>query len=67
MYVYNMNQSHSIHYTNNQVHAFHDLVQGVVRRLSPADHHRALTHGTVGDFVFEAVNHKGNALIHQIV
>ena len=67
MNIYNMNQSHGIHYTNNQVHAFHDLVYGVVRRLSPADHDRALTHGTVWDFIFESLDDKGNTLIHEIV
>ena len=66
MYIYNMNQSHGIHRTNNQVHAFHDLVNGVVRRLSPANHDRALTHGTVGDLTFESLDDKGNTLIHEI-
>ena len=67
MNIYYMNQSHSIHCSDNQVQAIHDLVYGIIGRLSPANHHRASTHGTVGDFVFEPVNHKGNALIHEIV
>ena len=67
MYIYYMNQSHSIHCRDNQVHTLHHFIDGVVRRLSPADHHRALTHGTVGDFMFEPVNHKGNTFVHEIV
>ena len=67
MYIHHMNQSHGIHCSNDQVHASHHFIDGVVRRLSPADHDWALTHGTVGDFIFEGVNDKGNTLVHEIV
>ena len=67
MYIDNMDQTHSIHCSNDQVHPFHDLVNGVVRSLSPTDHHRALTHRTVRDFIFEPVNHKRDAFLHKVV
>ena len=67
MNIYNMNQSHGIHCSNDQIHASHHFVQGVVRGFPPANHDGALTHGTVRDLAFEAVNNKRDALVHEIV
>ena len=67
MNVYNMNQSHGIHRMHTKINPLHHFVQGVVRRLSPADHNRALTHGTVGDLTLEAVNNERDALVQQVV
>ena len=67
MNVYNMNQSHGIHRMHTQINPLHHFVQGVVRRLSPADHNRALTNGTVGDLTLEAVNNERDALVQQVV
>ena len=67
MNVYNMNQSHGIHRMHTQINPLHDFVQGIVRRFPPSNHHRALTHGTVGDLALEAVNNERDALVQQVV
>ena len=66
MYI-NDNKIHGSHGFSDQVQAFHDFIQGIVRTLPPANHDGALTQGTLGDLMDEPVNDKGNALIHDFV
>ena len=67
MYVIN-NKFHGSHGIHDQIQSLHDFVQGIVGGLSPANHHGALTNGTLGDLTLvEAVNDKGNALVHHLV
>ena len=66
MYV-NNNKIHGGCDIHNQVQSFHDFIQCIVGGLPPANHHRQLTHGTVGELVFEGVDHVRNALVHQAV
>ena len=61
------NKLHGSHGIHNQVQAFHDFVQGIIGALPPANHDGALTHGTLGDLMYEPVNDKGNPLIHDFV
>ena len=66
MYIY-YNKLHGCHDIHDQVHSFHHFVNRVIRLLPIANHHRALSHRTLGDLVFKLVNHKGNALVHELV
>ena len=67
MYV-NDNKIHGSHGIHDQIQSLHHFVQGIVGGLSPANHHGALTNGTLGDLTLvEAVNDKGNALVHHLV
>ena len=61
------NKIHSGCDTHNQVQSFHHFVQRIVGGLPPANHDGQLTHGTVGELVFEGVDHVRNALVHQAV
>ena len=61
------NKSHVRYGIHNQVQSLHHFVQGIVGSLPPANHHGALTHGTLRDLTLEAVNDKGNALVHHLV
>ena len=63
----NDNKIHGFHHFMNQVQSLHHFVNRVVSGLSLTNHDGALTHGTLGDPIFELINHKGNALIHQVV
>ena len=63
----NHNKIHGSHGFDNQIQSLHDFVQGIVGALSPANHHGALTQGTLGDLMDEAVDDKGNALVHHFV
>ena len=66
MYV-NDNKIHGFHDIANQVQAFHHFINGIVRGLPPTNHDGALTHGTFRDPMFELVDDKRNALVHQVV
>ena len=67
MYV-NDNKIHGSHGIHDQIQSLHHFVQGIVGGLSPANHHGALTNGTLGDLTLvEAVNDKGNAFVHHLV
>ena len=66
MYI-NHNKIHGSHGFDDQVQAFHDFIQGIIGALPPANHHGALTQGTLGDLMYEAVNDKRNPLIHDFV
>ena len=66
MYV-NDNKIHGSHGIHDQVESLHHFVQGIVAALSPANHDGALTHGTIGELMYEPVNDKSNALIHESV
>ena len=66
MYV-NHNKIHGCHDIHNQIQSLHDFVQGIIGSLSPANHHRTLTQGTLGDLTLEAVNDERNALVHHLV
>ena len=66
MYI-NDNKIHGSHGFNDQIESLHHFVQGIVGTLPPANHPGALTHGTLGDLTLEAVNDKGNALVHHLV
>ena len=59
-----MHGSHGVH---DQIESLHDFVQGIIGALSPANHDRAFTHGTLGELMFEPVNDEGNPLIHHLV
>ena len=62
------NKIHGCHDIHNQIQSPHHFVQGIVGGLSSANHHGALTNGTLGDLTLvEAVNDKGNALVHHLV
>ena len=61
------NKIHGSHGIHNQVQAFHDFVQGIIGALPPANHDGALTNGTLGDLMLEAVNDESNPLIHHLV
>ena len=61
------NKIHVCHDIHNQIQSLRDFVQGIVSGLPPANHHGALTQGTFGDLTLEAVNDKGNALVHHLV
>ena len=66
MYI-NDNKIHGFHHIVNQIKSLHDFVHGIVRGLSPANHDRVLTQGTIPGPMLKLVNHKGNPLIHQFV
>ena len=66
MYI-NDNKIHGSHGFNDQIQSFHHFVQGIVGALPPTNHDGALTQGTLGDLMDEAVNDKGNPLIHHFV
>ena len=61
------NKSHMRYGIHNQVQSLHHFIQGIVGTLSPANHHGALTHGTLGDLMYEPVNDERNALVHHLV
>ena len=61
---YKIHRRHDFHY---QVQTLHHFIHRVVGLLPSANHDRALSHRTVGDPIFELVNDKRNALIHQVV
>ena len=42
-------------------------VNGIVRGLPPSNHDGTFSNGTLGDPMFELVNDKRNALVHQVV
>ena len=66
MYV-NDNKIHGSHGVCNQIQSVHDFVQGIIGALSSANHDGALTQGTLGNLMYEAVNDKRNALVHHLV
>ena len=59
-----MHGSHGVH---DQIQSLYHFVQGIVGSLSPANHDGELTQGTLGNLMLEAVNNKGNALVHHLV
>ena len=61
------NKIHGCHDIHNQIQSLHHFVQGIIGSLSPANHHGALTQGTFGYLTLEAVNDKGNPLVHDFV
>ena len=63
----NHNKIHGCHGIHNQIQTSHDFVHRIVRGLPPANHDGESSKGTLGDLMFEGVNHKRNALIHQAV
>ena len=66
MYI-NNNKIHRGHNIVNQIQSLHHFVQCIVGGLSPANHHRVLTHGTILQLFLESVNDKRDPLIHEIV
>ena len=42
-------------------------VNSIVRGLPPSNHDGTFSNGTLGDPMFELVNDKRNALVHQVV
>ena len=66
MYI-NHNKIHGSHGFNDQIESFHHFIQSIVGTLPPANHDGALTQGTLGDLMDEAVDDKGNALVHDFV
>ena len=66
MYI-NDNKSHGFHDIHDQVQAFHDFVNSIIAGLPPSNHDGAFSNGTLGDPMFELVNDKRNALVHQVV
>ena len=66
MYV-NDNKIHGCHDIHNQVQSLHHFVQGIVSSLPPTNHDGALTQGTLGNLALEAVNDKGDPLVHYLV
>ena len=69
MFLMNINENkiHGFHYMVNQIKSLHDFIQGIIGALSSTNHNGALTHGSLGDPIFELINQKGNALVHHIV
>ena len=61
------NKIHGSHGFNDQIQSLHHFVQGIVGTLPPANHDGALTQGTLGDLMYEAVNDERNSLIHHLV
>ena len=66
MYIHD-NKMHGSHGIHNQIESLHHFVQGIIGALSPANHDRAFTHGTLGELMFEPVNDERNPLIHHLV
>ena len=66
MYIYD-NKFHGSHGFGDQIESLHDFIQGIVAALPPANHDGTLTHGTLGDLMYKAVNDKRNALVHHLV
>ena len=66
MYI-NNNKIHGRHDIINQIESLHDFIQGIVRALSSANHHRVLAHGTVLKPLLKPLNDKRNPLIHDTV
>ena len=66
MYI-NSNKMHGRYGIVNQIESLHDFVQGVVSTFSPANHHGALTHGTILQLPLEPLNDEGNPLVHDTV
>ena len=66
MYIHD-NKMHGSHGIHNQIESLHHFIQGIVAALSPANHDRAFTHGTLGELMFEPVNDERNPLIHHLV
>ena len=66
MYIHD-NKLHGSHGFGDQIESIHHFVQGIVGALSPANHDRALTQGTIGNLMYKAVNDERNALVHDLV
>ena len=66
MYTHN-NVSHSFQDLHDSVQTSHHFVYRVIGRFPPSAHDRTLSNGTIGYSVFEVINGKSNALVHQIV
>ena len=66
MYI-DYNKIHGFHDIHDQVQAFHDFVNSIIGGLPPSNHDRAFSNGTLGDPMFELVNDKRNAFVHQVV
>ena len=58
---------HGFHDMVNQIESLHDFIQGIISAFSPTNHDGALTHGRLRDPIFELINEKSNALVHQVV
>ena len=63
----NYNKIHGCRDIHNQVQSLHHFVHCIVGGFPLANHDGALSSGTVGELVSDGVNHKRNALIHQVV
>ena len=57
---------HSCCDIHNQVQSPHHFVYCIIGGFPPANHDGALSSGTF-DLMLDGVNHKGNALVHQVV
>ena len=60
----NHNKIHRSCDIHDQVYSLHYFIQRIVRGLPPTNHHRQLTHGTVGELMFEGTDHERYALVH---
>ena len=63
----NHNKMHGFHDIVNQIESLHHFVHRIVRGLSAANHHGALTQGTIPGLILELVNDKGNPLVHESI
>ena len=61
------NKIHGVHDFVNQVQSRHHFIHGVVRGLSLANHHRALTYRMILEPSIELINDEGYSLIHKSV
>ena len=61
------NKIHGFHDFVNQVQSRHDFIHRVVRGLSLANHHRALTYRMLLKPSIELINDEGYSLIHESV
>ena len=61
------NKIHGCRDIHNQIDSLHHFIQRVIRGLPPTNHHRQLTHGTVGELMLEGADHVRNPFVHQTV
>ena len=66
MYI-DSNKMHGGHNIVNQIESLHDFVQGIVRALSLANHHRVLAHGTILKLLLKPLNDKRDPLVHDMI
>ena len=63
----NDNKVHGFHDIVYQIKSLHHFIHGIVRGLSPANHDRALTQGTIPGPMLKLINDKRNALVHESI